>query len=259
NCYALEVLGRLFLDCLECSLQVLVAVRVTARVARVVVARVEIAEHLPCEVWDVLRITTGDMRIGQAWEQCLADGAVDRGVRSGERALHLIEDDALVAEAAVWIGWVLELVADSLLLECVFAQEREEGGVEVDLEQVGEILRVARAEEVHRPVETRQRVHEGGERAAGHAEEGVADREALRAGEDDVLEDVRDAGRIAGWGGKEDGEGVVIVGSLDVDVARARSLVLELEVVAFEPVERFASCDRVACDLTRSGLCHVNL
>ena len=94
-----------------------------------VVARVEIAEHLPCEVWDVLRITTGDMRIGQAWEQCLADGAVDRGVRSGERALHLIEDDALVAEAAVGIGWVLELVADSLLLECVFAQEREEGSV----------------------------------------------------------------------------------------------------------------------------------
>ena len=255
----MEALERLLLDCLEGSLQVLVAVRVKARVARVVVARVEIAEHLPCEVWDVLRITTGDMRIGQAWEQRLADGAVDRGVRSGERALHLIEDDALVAEAAVWIGWVLELVADSLLLECVFAQEREEGSVEVDLEQVGEILRVARAEEVHRPVAARERVHESRQRPARHTEERVSHRKLLRPRQDDMLEDVRDSGRIRWRRGKENREPVVVVGSLDVDVACARALVLELEVVAFEPVERFASCDRVACDLTRSGLCHVNL
>src|SRR5438093_101435 len=75
-------------------------------------------------------------------------------------------------------------------------ESREEGRVEVDLEEVLVVPGVAGAEQVHRPVGARERVHECREGAAGHAEEGVADRETLRAGEDDVLEDVRDTGRV---------------------------------------------------------------
>ncbi len=76
-----------------------------------------------------------------------------------------------------------------------------------------------------------------------------------------MLEDVGDPGGVAGRGGKENREAVVVVRTFNVDVARARGLVLELEVRALESFEGFAPGDRVAADrvdFVRRGSCHVN-
>ncbi len=227
-------------------------------VAGVVVAGVEPAEHLPGEVGDVLRVAAADIRVCQAGKQRPADRAVDGGPGRREGALHLVEDDAPVSQPALRIGGVLELEADPLLLERVLAQAWKEGGVEVDVEEVLEVLLVAGAEEVGGPVRAGEGVHEGRERAAGHAEERVSDRVALRAGEDDVLEDVRNARGVVGRGREEDGETVVVVGAFDVDVSCAGSLVLELDVCAVQPGERLAAPDRVATDRAFGCQCHAN-
>src|SRR2546429_189246 len=107
------------------------------------------------------------------------------------------------------------------------------GRVAVELEEVHEGLGVAGAVEEHRPVRTRQGVHERRERTPRHAEEGIADRESLRTREYDVLEDVSDAGGVARRSGKENREAVVVVGTFDMDVARPGPLVLQLEIRAF--------------------------
>ena len=137
------------------------------------------AQLLPGEVRDVLRIATRNVLVGKSLEQRLPNRAIDRGARGGERSLHLVEDDALVAKTALGVGRILELEADPFLLERILGEMREEGGVQVHVEQVPEVLRVAGAEQVHRPVGACERVHERGERAPGHAEERVADRKAL--------------------------------------------------------------------------------
>ncbi len=76
-----------------------------------------------------------------------------------------------------------------------------------------------------------------------------------------MLEDVGDPGGVAGRGGKENRKAVVVVGTFDVDVARAGRLMLELEVRSLESLEGFAPGDGVAADrvdVVRRGSCHVN-
>ena len=64
-----------------------------------------------------------------------------------------------------------------------------------------------------------------------------------------MLEDVSDAGGVARRSGKENREAVVVVRTFNVDVARARGLVLELEVRALESFEGFPPGDRVVPSL----------
>ena len=202
----------------------------------------------PGQVGDVLGIPARHVRVGQAGKERLADGAIDRGGRGGERPLHLVEDDPLVAKAALWVSRVFELEADAFLLERVFRKAREKSSVEVDLEEVHEVLGVARAVEEHRPVRTCQGVHERRQRTPRHAEEGIAHRKAMRARQHDVLEDVRNARRIGGRGGEENGERIVVIGAFDVDVASASPIVLQLDERSFESLQWLASLDGVAPD-----------
>ena len=160
---ALEPSQGVAFDHLQRGFERQVAVAVEARVARVVVALVEPPQLVPRKVGYVLRIPARHVRVGQAGEKGLADRAVDRGSGRGECPLHLIEDHALVAKSSPCVFGVLELETDALLLERVLGQTREERRVEVNAEEIREVVRVARAEQVHGPVRTGEGVHEGGE------------------------------------------------------------------------------------------------
>ena len=239
---------RVLLDRRQCLRQRLVAVGVEVGIAGVVVNGVELAELLPRELRDVLGVAPRDVLVGQAGKEGSTDHLLDRRLGRRQSAFHLVEDDPLVTKAARRVGGVLELVANALLLEGVLREAWKEGRVEVDLEEIHEVFCVARAEWVHRPVRAGEGVHESGQRPAGHAEERVAHRESFRASEDDVLEDVRDPAGILRHSWKEDGEGVVVVGALDVNVPCAGVLVLQFQVRALEPFEPFSAKDRVSTD-----------
>ena len=108
-----------------------------------VVDGVELAKLLPREVGDVLGVAARDVLVRQAWEEGAAHYSLHGRLGRGEGALHLVEDDALVAQAAFGVRWVLELEADAFLFEGVLVESWEKGRVEVDLEEVLEVLRVA--------------------------------------------------------------------------------------------------------------------
>src|SRR5581483_6216323 len=113
---------RVSFDDLERLLERLVAVREERRVAGVVIDGVEALEHLPGQVRDVTRVATGNMLVRQALEQGPSDRLADRGLRSGQLAVHHVEDDALVSKAALAVRRILALDADALLLERVLGQ-----------------------------------------------------------------------------------------------------------------------------------------
>ena len=246
------------LDHVERRFERQVAVGVEARVARVVMARVEFAQVLPREVRDLSRVASRFVRVGRARKQRRAHRLLHRGAGTRERALHLIEDDALPAQAALGVCGVLELEPDALLQERVPVEAGKESRVEIDVEKVAVVLRVACAERIDGSIRAREGVHERRERASRHAEKRIAYREALRAREDDVLEDVRDACRVHRRRGEADREAVVVVGAFDVDVPRAGLLMLELDVRGFEPFEGLSAGDRVAADGALGPQCHVN-
>jgi hypothetical protein len=109
----------------------------------------------------------------------------------------------------------------SLLGEVQGVQAWEEHRIHVDLEQIVEVLSIARGEGVRGPVAAGEGVHEGVQRAPGHQEEGVAHREALAATERGVLQDVCNARRVLRHGQEGNQEGIVVVLGGEVQVAGA--------------------------------------
>jgi hypothetical protein len=225
----LELRQCVFFDRGEGSIQRLVAIGVEVRVARVVVRRVKAAQLLPGEIGDVLRVSARIIGVGQTRKQRAAQVALHGRLRRRQRTFHLVEDHALVTEPARGLGRILELEADSLLLERVLLQQREEGRIEVHEQQIHVIVGVAGAERIRGRIGARECVHESRERTPRHAEEGIAHREASRSCQHHVLQDVSHACRVRGDGRKGHGEGVVVIHALDMNVPGPGALMNELD------------------------------
>ena len=142
-----------------------------------------------------------------AEERALAGARVQRVGRRVD-ALHLVVHDAVVAERPVGR---LELDVPALLLEHARPELREEHGVEVDIDEVVEVLRVLRRDRVARLVRHREGVEEGLQRALEQLDERLLERVLARAAEDAVLEDVRHAGVVGRQRGERDAEDLVVV------------------------------------------------
>src|SRR5260370_40745406 len=115
-----------------------------------VVRRVKPPQLLPGEIGDMLGVSARIVRVGETRKQRAAQVSLHGRLWRRQRTLHLVEDDAFVTEPAGGIGWVLELKADSLLLEVVLLQQREEDRIEVNEQQIHVVLGVARAEWIGR-------------------------------------------------------------------------------------------------------------
>lgn len=85
---------------------------------------------------DIERIAARFYLVGGAPEQLAGDAVVQGAQRIVERAFHLIEHHALVAERVA-----VEHVAPAFLQEVQVVQLREKGGVQVHVEQVEKSLR----------------------------------------------------------------------------------------------------------------------
>ena len=102
--------------------QVPVAVRVKVGVAGVVVLGVKLSQLGPCEIRNVLGVSSRYVRVSQAGEQRPPEIALHGCLRRRQRALHLVEDHALVAKTALGVARILELEADALLFEGVLGE-----------------------------------------------------------------------------------------------------------------------------------------
>ena len=182
---------------------------------RVVMAGVEVLEHLVRQFRDHQRIAARFDFVRGAGQQRVLDAAVQRADRIVEGALHFIEHHALVTELAV-----LEDIAPAFLKEVQVVEVGEERGVEVHVEQVVEILAVGAGERIDGAVGVGERVHERGRGPAHHREERVAHRVALRTAQRQVLQDVGTAVADIGHGGERHEEHLFRLVAGEVNVAR---------------------------------------
>ena len=230
-----------------------VAEGVEACVRRVVVRGVEGAQALPRQLRDRRRLAARVVVVGRRRVERRRERAgVPRALRA-HRALHLVVHDALALKRRRWVIGPLELEPVALLTEVGLSEQRKEGSIQVDAEQVMIVLGVLRRERVHRVVARGHRVHKRGERALEHVEERVAYGEALAAAERGVLEDVSDAGRVLGRGAEGHVEGVGRVGRVDVQPACSSALVAQLDRRSLKLRQRLDSFDLEAVQAVASS------
>ena len=73
-----------------------------------------------------------------------------------------------------------------------------------------------------------------------------------------MLQDVGNPRGVAGRSWKKDGEAVVVVWAVDMNVPRACARVQQLDVSTFDSLQRLAARDRVAAESAHRGRGHVN-
>ena len=172
-----------------------VAVGEEPAVARVVIRLVERPQLFPGQLGNLQGFTTGVLAVAVGREQGGIEAPTEQGGGVGHGAFHFVEDDTPDRQTGQVIR-VGELEPVAFLQEVLFAQQGEEGGVEVDPHQVVEVLAVHAGDRVKGPVSRRQRIHEGVQAAFEHGEKRIAYRVFFRPAEHSVLEDVGHPGRI---------------------------------------------------------------
>ena len=145
----------------ELSLDVHVAVEHGVAVGEVVVARVGLEELLVGERGDGARVSARLEAVGRVGVELARKRLVEHVVRVGERALHLVEDHAVVGERRLG-ALALDLEVPALLLKDPRAgiDRRVQDRVQVDAHEVLEVGGVRGGNGVHRLVREREGVQE---------------------------------------------------------------------------------------------------
>ncbi len=104
-----------------------------------------------------------------------------------------------------------------------------EGGIEVDGHEILKVLSIGGGKGIEGMVGGSEGIHEIGQGAREHLEEGIPNRILLAAAEGRVLEDVGDAGVVGRIRFEADGEDIVAVLSGEVEVVGARLLVFQMK------------------------------
>ncbi len=255
----LELLGRrvalreeLLVEVRERPLDIEVSVERDVAVGQVVVARVRVQELLVAELGDPARVAAAFLRVGGVRKELRAHAVVEHAHGVGERALHLVEDHAVVAQARGLARLVpVELEMPPLLLEDGLLGV--DGGVQhrvhVHVHEVVEVLLVGGGHRVDRLVGVGHGVQERLHGALDEVHERLLDGVALRPAEHRVLEDMEDAGGVGGRRLKGDGKGLVLVAAGKIEQAGARGRVPEHIGAGVELVHLLAALDGKAMEL----------
>jgi hypothetical protein len=193
---------------LEAFLRIIVPVEEDERIGRMVIGLPEVPEIFVGQVGDVARIAARVAAVDVFGEQRLDHARFEDAVRRGVRALHFVEDHALVGER---LAGIVDLVMPALLHQGLLADQRMQDRVDVDIDQVVEILHVLARHRIACFVGERERVDKGSQRAFEQLHERFLDRILLGTVQYGMLEDMRHTGRIFGRGAEVDAEHFVFV------------------------------------------------
>ena len=179
-----------------------------------VVAEVELLVLLEREVRDARGVAAGDEAVGVVGEEHAAQLVVEEALGVRERALHLAVHHAVAPELGVRS---LKVPVPALLSEREGRLHAEgvQHGVHVDVDEVEEVLAVARAARIRRVVGGGPGVEERREGAFQQLDERFLDGVFLGPAQDGMLEDVRHARVVLGDRAERDRERHVVVGAVE--------------------------------------------
>ena len=172
-----------------------VAVEIDIAVGRMIVTPVEVQIGLVGQIRDAGRVPAGFIRVGRVRVERSVDLPAEDILRGGERAFHLIVNDAVHSDLTIGIPG---LIMPALLAENVLflINIRIKNSVQVDVHQVLEILVVAARHGIDGLVRISHGIEEGIQRPLRKFNEGILDGKLPGTAQDGVLYDVRDTGGI---------------------------------------------------------------
>mmetsp|Transcript_11191 Transcript_11191/g.25072 ORF Transcript_11191/g.25072 Transcript_11191/m.25072 type:complete len:255 (+) Transcript_11191:2371-3135(+) len=190
---------------------------------------VEVLEVVEGERRNHLRVTTRVHAICIVREQVLIRRAAVRVIWTGIDALHLIEDNALVDQ---WIVLVLDLVMPTLLSQDARITQcsRVEHSVQVDVDEVVEVLKVAARHWVAGAVWERHSIQERLQARLQQLHKGLFEWVLAAAAENGVLQHVGDAIRILRRRAEDHAERFVFICRLDHGDQLSTSAIVPEEV-----------------------------
>ena len=160
-----------------------------------IIPSVEIQVGLIGQVRDELRIAAGFHCVGRVGVQRAVNASGEHVVRRGQRAFHLVVDNAVHCDRAVR---VVRLIMPALLAKNVLflVDIGIEHRVQIHVHQVLEVGIVAAGHGIHGLIRIGHRVQECIERSLDKLNEGILDRKISRSTQHCVLNDMRNARRI---------------------------------------------------------------
>ena len=220
----------------QCAVHVQVAVERDIGVGRIVVARMRVQELLVGERGNRARIAAALVRIGSVGIERGVDGVVQHAHGVGQRALHLVEHHAVIAQralaqargavAALALGALrqVQLVVPTLLLKNggLGIDGRVEHRVQVHVHQVVQVLLVGGGNRIDGLVGVGHGVEERLHGALDQVDKRLLDGKLGRSAQHRVLKNMEHAGGIGRRRLKANGKGLVFVVACQVQQASAR-------------------------------------
>ena len=239
------------------AVHVQVAVERDVGVGRIVVARVRVQELLVGERGNCARVATALVRIGGVGIERGADGVVQHAHGVGQRALHLVEHYAVIAQCALAqargavvalaLGALrqVQLVVPALLLKNggLGIDGRVEHRVQVHVHKVVQVLLVGGGNGVDGLVGVGHGVEERLHGALDQVDKRLLDGKLGRSAQHRVLKNMEHAGGIGRRRLKANGKGLVFVVARQVQQASARGDVAQHVGVRVELGHGLAALD----------------
>ena len=239
------------------AVHVQVAVERDVGVGRIVVARVRVQELLVGEPGNRARVAAALVRIGGVGIERGVDGVVQHAHGIGQRALHLVEHHAVIAQCALAqaggaaVALVLgalrqvQLVVPALLLKNggLGIDGRVEHRVQVHVHQVVQVLLVGGGNGIDGLVGVGHGVEERLHGALDQVDKRLLDGELGRSAQHRVLKNMEHAGGIGRRRLKANGKGLVFVVARQVQQASARGSVAQHVGVRVELGHGLATLD----------------
>ena len=237
------------------AVHIQVAVERDVRVGRIVMTCVRVQELLVGERRNRARVAAALVRIGGIGIERGVDGVVQHAHRVGQRALHLVEHHAVIAQRAhaQVLGVALaalalrqvQLVVPALLLKNggLGVDGRVKHRVQVHVHQVVQILLVGGGDGVDGLVGVGHGVEERLHGALDQIDERLLDGKLGRSAQHRVLKNMEHAGGIGRRRLKANGEGLVLVVARQVQKACARGGVAQHVGVRVELGHGLAALD----------------
>ncbi len=192
-----------------------------------VVGVVEVQELSVGEPGDLVRDAAGVVAQEAVGKEAFFQHAAQHGRRAGIVSRHLVVDNAVDGEAppSLLPG---DLVVPSLLPQNLRGQERMEGRVPVDLQQIEVVPGAAGDERIERPVRIGAGVQKGGCAGLQQADKGIFHRKALGALQHRVFHYVGRPRVIHGFRGKAEAEEVLRIVGLQAQDLQAAVVAIAL-------------------------------
>lgn len=199
-------------------IKVEVSVTVDPGVARMVILPMEVHQIFVRQFGNLQRVTTGNVSVRMVWQYFVEELLPKNSRIFRKRSFHFVVNYSLEDQVRVFVLQLRVFQPPPFLQKVQVFQVRSEDRIQIDRLQISVIHLIGGGKGIQSIVRSGHGIHERGQASVQHLEKRIPHRKSLRSAQDVVLQYVRQAGRIERGGPKVDGEHIVRILAIDVQI-----------------------------------------